>query len=287
MIIKCASCLNIVKTKPSRVKNGQKFCSRKCQFFISKDKRFMSKVEKTINCWLWTGSKDNAGYGLFSGGGKTTVRAHRFSFELFNNKIPKGAIVRHRCDSPSCVNPRHLETGNSKDNAEDRESRGRTARGFRIPRTKLSMSNIIDIRERYKSRRFTQKELAKIFGITDRYVWDIINNKNRTKGEDMYYQQGDVILIKVGVIPGDAKKNENFDGVLQHGEKTGHRHRVTGTSLELYELFSEGRRYLRAKEESKIDHQEHNEFKIEPGDYEIRIVREVDHFSELVRPVAD
>jgi hypothetical protein len=55
----------------------------------------------------------------------------------------------------------------------------------------------------------------------------------------------------------------------------------------MFEYFHEGRRYLRLLEETPLRHEEHNEIKLPKGDYEIRIVREVDHFQELVRPVID
>jgi hypothetical protein len=34
-------------------------------------------------------------------------------------------FVLHRCDTPACVNPDHLFLGTAKDNALDREAKGR------------------------------------------------------------------------------------------------------------------------------------------------------------------
>lgn len=33
--------------------------------------------------------------------------------------------ICHRCDNPACVNPDHLFVGTAKDNAKDREAKGR------------------------------------------------------------------------------------------------------------------------------------------------------------------
>lgn len=103
----------------------------------------------------------------------------------------------------------------------------------------------------------------------------------------MIYQHGDVVLVKINKIPEQAEKKKDFDGVLQHGEVTGHAHRLSGKETDMYEYFSEGRRYLRLLKDTPLTHEEHNEVNLPKGDYEIRIVREVDHFADLTRPVVD
>lgn len=101
------------------------------------------------------------------------------------------------------------------------------------------------------------------------------------------YQHGDVVLVKVDSIPQGAEQSKEFKGVLQHGERTGHAHRLSGKETDMYEFFSEGRRYLRLLKEAPLRHEEHHEIKLPKGDYEIRIIREQDHFQDLVRPVTD
>lgn len=86
--------------------------------------RFLSKVNKTENCWEWRGAKRSRDYGNFNLNGKPTL-AHRVSYELFIGKIPKDILVCHRCDNQSCVNPNHLFLGTQKDNVRDCLNKGR------------------------------------------------------------------------------------------------------------------------------------------------------------------
>lgn len=70
--------------------------------------RFSRYVEKTDECWTWTGAKNSLGYGQLRIDGKA-VYAHRFSHEQFKGPIPERFHVDHLCRNPACVNPAHLE----------------------------------------------------------------------------------------------------------------------------------------------------------------------------------
>jgi hypothetical protein len=69
---------------------------------------FLNMVRKTDSCWLWIGSTNGRGYGNFHHGGRT-VRAHRFSFELFRHDISDELVIDHLCQNKICVNPDHLD----------------------------------------------------------------------------------------------------------------------------------------------------------------------------------
>lgn len=75
-------------------------------------------------CFLWLRGKNNMGYGQLFVKGKM-VLAHRRAWELENGPIPEGTCVLHSCDTPLCVNPRHLFLGTMKDNQQDSASKGR------------------------------------------------------------------------------------------------------------------------------------------------------------------
>lgn len=77
--------------------------------------RFLDKIELTDSCWEWKGHKDRNGYGMFYFSG-VKVTAHRFSYEIHNECIPRGMEIDHLCMNTSCVNPSHLEVVTHKEN---------------------------------------------------------------------------------------------------------------------------------------------------------------------------
>lgn len=90
--------------------------------------RLLDNVEMKRDCWIWTAGKSHNGYGkieITGNGFKRTERAHRVSYQQFVGPIPKGLLVLHSCDNPSCINPDHLFIGTQKDNIRDREDKKR------------------------------------------------------------------------------------------------------------------------------------------------------------------
>lgn len=75
------------------------------------------RVDENIGCWIWTGSKNERGYGRIRRNGKIH-RAHRYAYELFRGPIPDGLVIDHLCRVHSCVNPWHLEPVSNEENLE-------------------------------------------------------------------------------------------------------------------------------------------------------------------------
>ena len=100
------------------------------------EERFFSKVNMFADngCWEWMGKLCSWGYGawqqkrVYKADGtftRKTLRAHRWAYEFFKEKIPRGLLILHTCDNPCCVNPKHLYAGTDADNTRDKMDRGR------------------------------------------------------------------------------------------------------------------------------------------------------------------
>jgi hypothetical protein len=72
--------------------------------------RFWAKVDKTPECWLWTGALSLRGNGQVRIGGKLH-HAHRVAYELERGPLPERVRLGWTCDMPSCVRPDHLVIG--------------------------------------------------------------------------------------------------------------------------------------------------------------------------------
>lgn len=64
-------------------------------------------VDKTGDCWLWTGYT-RGGYGRLTRGSRQ-YQAHRVAYETERGPIPAGMVLDHVCKNTRCVRPDHLE----------------------------------------------------------------------------------------------------------------------------------------------------------------------------------
>lgn len=134
--------------------------------------RFWSRVDKSGECWTFTGGRDGAGYGMMSiyGHGASPEKAHRISFVLAGGTLPPRAEVCHKCDNPACVRPDHLFAGSHHENMIDASKKGRMKvaskgkSGSANNMAKLTEKDIPLIRELRKQGK-SQRQIGLLFGV--------------------------------------------------------------------------------------------------------------------------
>lgn len=133
------------------------------------------------DCWLWTAYRHRQGYGVVRIGRKVRL-AHRAAYEAVHGKgSAEGLVVRHRCDTPACVNPGHLELGTQADNVRDRDERERRVapNGERHGMAKLTEADVREIRATYVrgSSDLGQYALARRFGVAQTLIGNIVRRE--------------------------------------------------------------------------------------------------------------
>lgn len=124
--------------------------------------------------------QDNDGYTRIKYNGKHE-RLFRVIYMQKYGEIPKGMLIRHKCDNTWCCNLEHLEIGTPKDNVRDMIERGRDnyhkikpkIYGEKNGSSKLTENQVKEI---YLSN-LSNKKLAKIYGVSDINVGYIKNKK--------------------------------------------------------------------------------------------------------------
>jgi len=165
--------------------------------------RFWAKIQQSENaddCWPFTNACDKNGYGRFNYC-KRWFPAHRIAY-LLTYGNPSDLIVCHRCDNPSCCNPSHLFLGTHLDNSNDKFAKGRArftgaktplraadhyrhnhpelSRGQRNGRSKLSDSQIVEIRTAYDTRQFNQVQLGHMYHVSQVMIGKIVRRERWT-----------------------------------------------------------------------------------------------------------
>lgn len=112
----------------------------------SLDERWREKVQLAglDDCWEWTASRDQDGYGRFQypgPDGQIHIRAHRWTYLRFVGPIPDAMEVCHSCDNPPCVNPAHLWLGTNIDNDADKRRKGRAPKVWGGPLNRVRQTH--------------------------------------------------------------------------------------------------------------------------------------------------
>ena len=140
--------------------------------------RFDSKVSRSRGpgCWEWTAAPTTGGYGRFWMNGKS-IDAHRAAWIIKFGSIPRALCVCHQCDNKMCVRPSHLFLGTRAENQADMKAKGRSARGSRNAKTKLSVHAVLRIRKFSRDGR-SQHSLARLFNVSRSCIAHIVRRDN-------------------------------------------------------------------------------------------------------------
>ena len=149
---------------------------------MSRNQRPITFDVLSNGCHVCTSHAPNKkGYINYQQGGKW-YRLHRFLYEEAYGKLPENVVVRHKCDTPACINLEHLTPGTVQDNNIDRVVRERSRGGqlggwkTRVPQdgerngnAKLTSTQVEQIRASTEN----NVQLGKRFGVTHQAIWQI------------------------------------------------------------------------------------------------------------------
>lgn len=139
---------------------------------LTATERFWNNIDKSGGedaCWLWKGI-DLDMYGRFRWN-KKSHNSHALAY-FFHHKKWTVNWTLHTCDTPACCNPKHLYDGTPKQNAQDRERKGRREaagrlNGEQVKRIRRNHTNGTNIRT-----------IARAEGLSYMRVHGVVRNKS-------------------------------------------------------------------------------------------------------------
>lgn len=140
--------------------------------------KILNRSTQVDECLIWNGCLNSDGYPRMMLKGNSNIKVHRLVHELSSGQDINGLVVRHSCDNPLCINPKHLSSGTPADNMLDRDSRDRHGA------SKLSHQKVREIRKMFElNPKLKSPTVAEQFGISPRTVLSI---KHRNHWKNVY-----------------------------------------------------------------------------------------------------
>lgn len=195
-------CGTVFTVKPSDLtrKGAGTYCSKSCMnrgTALQKTRplaeRFWEKVAVAgpDECWLWQAGTFGNGYGkIWVPERGMTVGAHVVCWFLEHGIWPPDGInICHTCDTPPCVNLRHLWDGSQQANLIDASIKGHMShrqnrrRGDAHPHVKLTEAILDEIEQLLASGYSLYKEIAPRFGVHYGSILRRLRTRKRHKGQ--------------------------------------------------------------------------------------------------------
>jgi len=150
---------------------GQELLSQ----YIESDALLGNYVAGQGPCRLWPYGKSH-GYGRVEG--FHTIQVHRLTLEAHAGPAPDGKPhALHSCRNKHCNSVQHLRWGNDADNAKDRIRDGTHRQGEDIHQSRLSESEVLEIRSKHATSSVSQRQLASDYGVSQSTISLIVNRK--------------------------------------------------------------------------------------------------------------
>lgn len=165
-----ADALNVDRSVIRRVLKDSEVQCRQNKVNSIQDVLTRVKKDGTSGCWIWTGCKNNKGYGQVKFNGKTHF-THRLSYYFYFGQLLEGQEICHKCDNPICCNPDHLFLGTTRDNMIDCLLKGRRSA------SKLNAEKVKMIREMHLNG-IDRSVLMHQFNISRNALNDVISGRS-------------------------------------------------------------------------------------------------------------
>ncbi len=150
--------------------------------------RFWSKVDvkSEDECWPWlagikTSGKSGQYGGFYIKQIDNTMTAHKVSFIIthhfdISDDIPDEIVIRHTCNNPICVNPKHLKLGTYQNNSSDMVESGNSLHGSKNPKASLTSEQVKEAREKWSTGEYSIREIGEIFNVSENVMRAVVKN---------------------------------------------------------------------------------------------------------------
>lgn len=138
----------------------------------------LNKASATNECIEWPFSTDRYGYGRIYFNG-TATPIGRVILLLQGEPPFEGAVAGHLCTTRACSNPSHFSwITNLQNSREDRYRDGTMVIGEDVHTAKLTVDQVLQIREDYANGTYSQARLASAYGVTRYTISDIVRRRS-------------------------------------------------------------------------------------------------------------